>query len=277
MIRLIVLFLSYITVSHTEPLIACHRGITCEWQENTEDSLRSAIRRNVPIIDIDVMVTIYGDIVCNHDDNIKDLVIDHKDIYIRNLTHQDIETLVMSDTIIYNGSDPLIIHYNHTNKWAFLPDLFDRYIDNIIFWLDIKSRQYRLYAPDNTVDVINDFLFRRLSKMNRIIVTSSNPAVILDLVKAARQKGYSQLLQIGMDYSMDLQYWNRFALETGQYEQDYKLTVMTTGNNILTQAMIDKRINMTIIPYPYEYGQRPVYTNIYAYLVDYARYGCGKH
>ena len=59
-----------------------------------------------------------------------------------------------------------------------------------------------------------------------------------------------------------------------QYELDYSLPVMTAGRNLVTQAMIDARRNSTIIMCAYEYGQLPEYTGLYAYLVDYSRYGC---
>lgn len=69
------------------PLVSCHRGVMNETQENTEDGIVAAIRRGIPIIDLNVMVTRYGDLVCNHDDNIRDYLVRCLSTRVRVLPH----------------------------------------------------------------------------------------------------------------------------------------------------------------------------------------------
>lgn len=192
-------------------------------------------------------------------------------MWIKNLTRSEIRSLTMSATLEYTrGERPVVVHYPSTNRWTFLDEVFDTYIDRILFWLDVKSRAFRLEAPDNSAAELDAFLQSKRGRLSRVLVSSSNPAFVIALSRLARQHGYFDELTIGLDYGSDASYWNRVALESGLFEMQYGFNLMVVGSNIVTQAMIDARPATTkVVVFPNAPGQVPQLKNVFSGLVDF--------
>jgi glycerophosphoryl diester phosphodiesterase len=227
--------------------ITSHRGDMSVGMENSELAIAASAARGDKIEDIDVMVTNYGDLVLSHDDNIKDFL--GQDYLIKEHSRNEIKALNLLKDISYGGG-VRVYHYADTPKFAFLDEVFDKYCQQIIFWLDIKERQYRLeYNPPNDpANVLDNYLQKIAArstpgqcKLNRIIISSTNPAIVIAIAKLAKQHGYFDQLTIGLDYSSDNAYWNRLALESGLYENAFGFNFMAAGRSILTQKIIDER------------------------------------
>jgi glycerophosphoryl diester phosphodiesterase len=246
-------------------LTCCHRGIMSKVQENTDSGIQLSIEQKIDIIDLDVMVTNNGDIICNHDENVKDYVVGHQDTMIKTLTKDQIRNLVIDKEVYYPSGN---IKYENTNKFAFLDEVFDKYIDKIIFWIDIKDSNYRPWqaGPCRTAVFLNNFLKTKLNKLHRVIVSSTNPFVVTALRSLAISDNYYHQLTIGFDYGMSDSCWIGLTFWTSIAERLYNTNYITTGSDKFNQSDVDS-CNRRGIKVIY-YGNNNL-NNIYAMLKNY--------
>ncbi len=255
---------------HAPPWVSAHRGIMNEAQENTEDGIVASIQRGVPIIDLDIMVTKSGDIVCNHDENVKEIISPHEDLLIQNLSREKIKELVIADELTYERNGKVFTHkYGKNNKFSFLDEVFDKYIDQIIFWLDIKDYSSNLSTIDHDARIVSRFLKSKLNKLDQVMISSTNPFFVIYLAFLAKKEGYFNNLTIGLDYGSDEQVWKTLLLKTGIFETKYGFNFIAAGNNLLTQKMIDSHPQVKVISYPFRPNETPLLMNLYSYLVEF--------
>lgn len=251
------------------PLIACHRGIMKEFQENTADGIVRAIEYKINIVDLDVMVTKYGDIVCSHDENVKDLIIGHQDCFIKTLTKEEISKLIIDDKV-YNGDK--IIEYKTKNRFCFLDDVFKLYSSDIMFWIDIKDKDYRPWKGKClTADVIANFVINNSDKVKQMIIGSTNPFVIYYIRKRLKKFDFYKDLVIGCDYGPTKTCILNLVIKSGFMEWLLGYNFVAAGRDYITQKFIDSRNkkNIKVMPYVWVPDERVEFTNLHWYLVEY--------
>ena len=247
------------------PLKACHRGIVSEVQENTKDGIALAIKLGVDMIDLDVLATNDNNMVLSHDSNVKDLVIGHKDTFIKTLSREEVKKLVIDTEI---GSTK----YKSTNHFSFLDEVFDIYVEKIIFWIDIKEPDYRPWQGECKIaPILAQFLADRQDKLNRVIISSTNPFVMIAVRRCAKQKKILNKLTFGFDYGLTNAWYIRFAIWSGLLEKIFGSNYVTMDGNLLTQERINQYVknNIKVMPYCYSKGSTQPFMNIYGYLMDY--------
>ena len=247
------------------PLSAAHRGISSLAQENTETGIILSIEKKVDIIDLDIMSTNDGNIVLCHDENVKDMVVGHKDTFIKTLKRAEIAKLVIAKE---TGTGK----YNTTNHFSFLDEVFDKYLDRIIFWLDIKDSNYRPWQSQCQIaTLLADFLGSRKDKLKRVIVSSTNPFVIIAFRKLVQQQNFLDKLTFGFDYGINDTCCISCIVWSKIFENCYGSNYVTMSKSLLTQNKINdyKNRDIKVMPYAYPKGTSPPFENIYGYLMDY--------
>jgi len=256
---------------------ACHRGIVSKYQENTEDGIKEAIRQKFDIIDLDVMITQNGDMVCSHDKNVKDFVVGHQDTMIQSMTKDQIKNLVIDKEIIYSDS---VMKYDTTNKFCFLEDVFDKYIDDIVIWIDIKGTEilqpyYCLpflkcfsCCDDQSAEILNNFLKTRKDKLHRVIVSSSNHLFVRKFIKLVQKDGYRDKINICFDFGDNT--YNKILVDIDAIEEIYKPQYIAIERTLATQMRIDEFVNKGIkmIIYSYSPDGKLDFENVDTYLFD---------
>lgn len=263
LITLTLLCMTATAFANPLPLTAAHRGMRNLVQENTLESIQLSIEHHVDIMDLDTIVTKYGDIVCTHDEDAKDYVEGHQSTMIREMTRNEIKNLNLAKDIMGNT-------YDQTRKFAFLDEVFNKIdLRKIIIWIDIKERTRSFSTPHHDAEVYDAFLQQHKNQLNRVIISGTNPFVILQLVTLAKQHGYFNQLTIGFDYGFNNPYFESFALTTQVFEKKYGLNFVAAGKELLTQDIIDQNPNIKFMPYTYNPDETPTYKHIFGYLVDY--------
>jgi glycerophosphoryl diester phosphodiesterase len=252
-----------------KPLIACHRGIMAEAQENTEDGIKLAVDYKLDIVDLDIMVTNAGEIVCSHDENVNYLVDGHQDCFIKTLSRDDIAKLQISDTVYYGTQT---MKYKTKNKFCFLDEVFTKYCDNIIFWLDIKEPSYRpWHGTCQAAVTISNFIIKNKKYVNRMIIGSTNPFVIYYIRKRLKSYDFYKDLVIGNDYGPTRTCMINLALKSGFLEWLFSYNFIGAGRDYVTQKFIDStnKRNIKLMPYAWNKGEEMQYKNVWWYLVQY--------
>lgn len=262
------------------PLKACHRGIMSEAQENTEPAIRAAIGR-ADILDLDVMVTQHGDIVCAHDEKLNELDPNLDGRSLRSLGREEIRKIRIGTHIPYTRAGrQMDQQYRSETGFAFLDEVFDPYIHQIIFWLDIKNRAYSPLSRDRDVEVLDEFLKSRQSVLDRVIISSTNPFIVAALADRAGKHGYLHKLTLGFDYGDDP--FSRFAFEGAKSGIQYGFNFMAVARENLVdgqgspaggQALIDELLRrnpgLKVLVYSYVPMQTPAFKHIYSYMIEY--------
>ena len=114
------------------PLKACHRGIMSAAPENTEPAIQAAVGK-AEILDLDLMVTNQGEILCAHDEKLNELDPKLDGRAIRALSRAEIKKINIGADLPYTRDGKRVDqHYAGVTKYCFLDEVFDKYSSQIM-------------------------------------------------------------------------------------------------------------------------------------------------
>lgn len=176
--------------------------------------------------------------------------------------------------------DNSVIKYNTTNKFCFLDEVFDKYIDDIIIWIDVKGTDilqpyYCLpflksfsCCDDQSAEILNNFLKTRKDKLHRVIVLSSNHLFVRKFIKLVQKEGYRDKINICFDFGDNA--YNKLLIDINAIEEIYKPQYIAIERTLATQTRINEFVkeDIKIIIYSYTPDGKLEFENVNTYLFD---------
>lgn len=145
-----------------KPFLIAHRGYKKYYSENSMGSFLDAQAHGFQWIEIDVITTKSGEIICSHNFDLEKETVGCG--YITELDYNSLKPIIAEHNIKYHGQDIL----------PRLLDVFKKLDSNIKVNIEVKSP----YALDFRTARALSKIFKNLP-IKRIIVSSFNPFVIL--------------------------------------------------------------------------------------------------
>ena len=227
MIKIVsLIILSLFSLNISFELIAS-RGVSSMGQENTRSAFDALPVKNTERISQGLpqivgvewsgMVTNSGDIILNHDVNVKEAT--GQDVDIRTLTHQQIEDL-----------DVLQKGYSKPEKFLFMETAFRDYLGKMRIWISVKDHYYSYLEGRSKTAIALIALFEKLARegldMTNVLVSSTNMFIVTELANMKIGSPIeSQLPEIFFDYSTKptgLNWALDLLLKSGYLESAYK-------------------------------------------------------
>ncbi len=120
------------------PLVTGHRGVPTIEQENTVEGLRRAVELGIPAVEIDVMVTSCGRVVCFHDDDTMRLTGEPGSIAERSF--DEVSRLrVQRRVFMGHGADGQCwINYPRARRIPLLAEVLDEFKDKLAINIEMK-------------------------------------------------------------------------------------------------------------------------------------------
>jgi glycerophosphoryl diester phosphodiesterase len=144
-----------------KPLWFAHRGALLQHPENTLSSYKYAIAAGIPAIEMDVLSTKDGVVVCSHNFDLE-----RKTDGFGYIHHMDFHDLHLRNTASNS---------NNTHERIYtLEEVFNALDNEILINVEIKThRWFDIKTAYNTVKIIN-----KTRKINRTIISSFNPLTL---------------------------------------------------------------------------------------------------
>ena len=173
---------------NSTPLILAHRGLVTEYQENTLPAIQAAI--DSPVChgtEFDVFLTKDNRVVLFHDENLKRLTGEDRNIY--DLTWEDLKTIQVLPEIEVDGG---MRKYESPGEIPLLEDALEM-IKGKDFFVDIELKAYAVSWSKRKVGSAVAKIVKQMDMLDQVACTSFNFFMLYDLEKVHRSvpSGYA--------------------------------------------------------------------------------------